>query len=544
MDFIRFLLKESGSDGRKVAYVTIGNGLASGLMVSIVIKAAAATGTSKGVFANLVLFLVTAVIIMLSRRYSLTQITVITETIVDKIRLRIIDKIRRTDLLYFENSETSHFLNLLTTEAQRISSTASQVITATSSAVMLIVSFALILVHSVAAFALTFGFIVIVVFAYRISVKAAEPVIKRSLEIENDYFKLVQEFWSGFKELKIDAQKNKAFFSDHLNPLADSVRDTKIAGANIFVNSALIAFGSFYLLIGTVIFILPKISSTSSSIISQVTATILFIYGPLGEVVGILPQISKASNSIKAIAAMEESLDNELSNKLAVNYNEIPKPYAFDKIEAKDVIFRYPTVDDTPGYSIGPVNLSINKGEIIFIKGGNGSGKSTFLKVITGLYKPSSGALLINGSIVTSANYHRFRNLYSIIFTDFHLFEKIYTTSSIDEDKLNSLMTAMDLANKTSYIEGRFSHLSLSTGQRKRLALIVAILEQKEVLIFDEWAADQDPSFRKHFYEVILPELKSSGRTIIAATHDDRYFHICDRCFSMEYGLISETKIT
>ena len=131
MDFIRFLLKESGSDGRKVAYVTIGNGLASGLMVSIVIKAAAATGTSKGVFANLVLFLVTAVIIMLSRRYSLTQITVITETIVDKIRLRIIDKIRRTDLLYFENSETSHFLNLLTTEAQRISSTASQVITAT-----------------------------------------------------------------------------------------------------------------------------------------------------------------------------------------------------------------------------------------------------------------------------------------------------------------------------------------------------------------------------------------------------------------------------
>jgi putative ATP-binding cassette transporter len=126
--------------------------------------------------------------------------------------------------------------------------------------------------------------------------------------------------------------------------------------------------------------------------------------------------------------------------------------------------------------------------------------------------------------------------MFSAVFTDFHLFDRLYGQDQIEQEQVDQLLAEMELDSKTRMADGRFTQLNLSTGQRKRLALIVALLGNKNVLVFDEWAADQDPSFRKHFYETILPHLKSEGRTIIAATHDDRYFHVADRVFKMEWG--------
>ena len=80
-----------------------------------------------------------------------------------------------------------------------------------------------------------------------------------------------------------------------------------------------------------------------------------------------------------------------------------------------------------------------------------------------------------------------------------------------------------------SYADGRFSTLDLSTGQRKRLAMVAALLDDKPIYIFDEWAADQDPGFRRYFYEGLLGELKARGKTVLAVTHDDRYFGVADR---------------
>jgi putative pyoverdin transport system ATP-binding/permease protein len=130
---------------------------------------------------------------------------------------------------------------------------------------------------------------------------------------------------------------------------------------------------------------------------------------------------------------------------------------------------------------------------------------------------------------------------YSRIFTDFHLFDRLYGLEVIDEDRIVQLIDQMGLSEKTAFYEGRFSNIELSTGQRKRLALITVLLENKPILIFDEWAADQDPTFRKHFYHDILPALKKEGKTIIAATHDDHYFHTADRVIEMDFGHFVES---
>ncbi|MCK5926529.1 MAG: ATP-binding cassette domain-containing protein, partial [Methylococcales bacterium] len=160
----------------------------------------------------------------------------------------------------------------------------------------------------------------------------------------------------------------------------------------------------------------------------------------------------------------------------------------------------------------------------------------TFLKLLVGLYYPTEGAIYVDDDVIDDYNYQDYRELFSIIFTDFHLFDRLYGVENIESEQVNFWLKKMRMDKITRFKNGRFTNTDLSTGQRKRLAFIAAILEDKPILILDEFAADQDPDFRKYFYETVLLELKSMGKTVIAVTHDDHYFHISDRVLKMDGG--------
>jgi len=189
---------------------------------------------------------------------------------------------------------------------------------------------------------------------------------------------------------------------------------------------------------------------------------------------------------------------------------------------------------------VGPLSTRIRRGETIFIVGGNGCGKTTALKLLTGLYYPGSGTIRVDRELLTRGNVQNYRELFSTVFAQFHLFDRLYGLEKADPEQVKALLVEMELAGKTRFEGGRFTDLSLSTGQRKRLALVVALLEDKEILVFDEWAADQDPHFRKYFYEVVLKRLKEQGKTVLAVTHDERFWKLADRIVKMEYGSIVE----
>jgi putative ATP-binding cassette transporter len=176
----------------------------------------------------------------------------------------------------------------------------------------------------------------------------------------------------------------------------------------------------------------------------------------------------------------------------------------------------------------------------LFLVGGNGSGKTTLLKLITALYPPDEGGIRVDDLVIGPTNAQSYRNLFSAIFSDFHLFEKLHGLGDATPERVNELLRRMELSDKTAFEGGRFTNINLSTGQRKRLALVVAYLEDKPVYLFDEVAADQDPHFRRYFYETMLPELKAKGRTIVVVSHDDRYFHLADRVLKMDDGKLSE----
>ena len=189
-------------------------------------------------------------------------------------------------------------------------------------------------------------------------------------------------------------------------------------------------------------------------------------------------------------------------------------------------------------FTAGPLDFTLRRGETVFMTGGNGSGKSTALKLLCGLYRPDGGRILCDGTPIDTDNRQQYREIFSGVFTDFHLFDRLYGIDA-DPGDVARLIARMELSDKVGFEKGRFSTSDLSTGQRKRLAMIVALLEDREVYLFDEWAADQDAHFREVFYGEMLADFKARGKTVVAVTHDDHYWDRCDRRVALDLGMIT-----
>jgi putative ATP-binding cassette transporter len=208
----------------------------------------------------------------------------------------------------------------------------------------------------------------------------------------------------------------------------------------------------------------------------------------------------------------------------------------FGSISFDGIGFSYRDPARESSFTTGPWSLQLHRGELLFLLGGNGSGKSTALKLMSGLYPLDSGCIRVDGIALAPEVLQEYRELFSCIFPDFHLFDRLHGLDHVDPEQVRRLIARMELSDKVGFEAGRFSTQELSTGQRKRLAMIVALLEDREIYFFDEWAADQDAHFRTAFYTEILPELKQRGKTVVVVTHDDRFWHLSDRTVTLDLG--------
>jgi putative ATP-binding cassette transporter len=254
-----------------------------------------------------------------------------------------------------------------------------------------------------------------------------------------------------------------------------------------------------------------------------------------------IPILLNANASALRIDRLEQALQTTLVNE---ERRAIVAPKRFERIDLRNIEFRYTDRFSDTVFKIGPIDFTLQSGELVFITGGNGSGKSTFLRVFSGLYPPDSGEVLLDGRPVTDANRDEYRGLMSAIFFDYHLFQRLYGIEA-DPADVTSLLTQFRLADKTALSEGEFRTLDLSGGQRRRLALIVSLLEKRPIMLLDEWTAEQDPEFRAKFYDDLLPEMLKAGATIVVITHDDRYLdelHLPARRIKMDYGRIVEQR--
>jgi len=339
----------------------------------------------------------------------------------------------------------------------------------------------------------------------------------------------------GIKELKIHRGRREAFLNQSLQA---SVQQQERQGYYRQLFRAIASTWGrmlMFLILGLLLIVLPAYVETDARSLGSYVLVVFFMIQPMGSLKTQLPQLSQARAALERV----EAIGMDLSAIAERGADRAVRPLtSWEQVELVNVTYLHRGQGEDPSFTLGPINLTFKPGELVFLGGGNGSGKTTFGKLLTGLYVPREGEIRLNGQTVRRAALERYRQLFSVIFSEFHLFSELHGLSAPDlEDKARAYLKLFQLDNRVSVSNGAFSTTTrLSSGQRKRLALLVAYLEDRPFYIFDEWAADQDPHFKEVFYTQLLPELKARGKAVLAITHDDRYYHIADRLLLLEDG--------
>ncbi|WP_439829408.1 multidrug ABC transporter permease/ATP-binding protein [Aeromonas caviae] len=346
-------------------------------------------------------------------------------------------------------------------------------------------------------------------------------------QAEDRLYQNYQSIIAGCKELALNRERAHFVYHQLYEQNARDYRE-QIIRADTYHLSA-VNWSNIMMLgaIGLVFFLANGLGWANTNVAATFALTLLFLRTPLLQGIGALPTLIAAQVAFDKIAALNLAEPDEA-------FPLPPAPRPWQRIELEQVSFHY---QGEGGFSVGPINLVIERGEQIFLIGGNGSGKSTLAMLLTGLYQPVSGRILLDGEPVTDRN--GYLALFSAIFTDYHLFQHLLGPEP-KEALVAEWLERLQMGSKLAIKDGFIADIDLSQGQRKRVALLLALAEQREVMLFDEWAADQDPQFRRIFYQVLLPRLKEMGKTVIAISHDDHYFSLADRLLEMRQGRLTE----
>ncbi|MFQ2604346.1 multidrug ABC transporter permease/ATP-binding protein [Aeromonas caviae] len=346
-------------------------------------------------------------------------------------------------------------------------------------------------------------------------------------QAEDRLYQNYQSIIAGCKELALNRERAHFVYHQLYEQNARDYRE-QIIRADTYHLSA-VNWSNIMMLgaIGLVFFLANGLGWANTNVAATFALTLLFLRTPLLQGIGALPTLIAAQVAFDKIAALNLAEPDEA-------FPLPPAPRPWQRIELEQVSFHY---QGEGGFSVGPINLVIERGEQIFLIGGNGSGKSTLAMLLTGLYQPVSGRILLDGEPITDRN--GYLGLFSAIFTDYHLFQHLLGPEP-KEALVAEWLERLQMGSKLAIEDGFIADIDLSQGQRKRVALLLALAEQREVMLFDEWAADQDPQFRRIFYQVLLPRLKEMGKTVIAISHDDHYFSLADRLLEMRQGRLTE----
>lgn len=379
-------------------------------------------------------------------------------------------------------------------------------------------------------------FIAIGVVSYQLPVIKAFRLLRLAREQSDALFNHFRTLIGGNKELKLHRRRQEAFLSQVLQPTAAAYCRQNIAGMRIY--NAAASWGQIlvFIVIGLVIFALPHFRIVTVQSLTGYSLTLLYMMAPLQAIMNNLPNISRASVAIRKIESLGLSLTTQTVESISTEHPTL----SWKTLKLDSVIHIYHCeAEDTP-FTLGPIDLTFYPGELVFLVGGNGSGKTTLAKLVSGLYAPEGGRIWFDGKLITDENRDYYRQHFSVVFSDFHLFENLL---GLDGPKLDEhardYLARLQLQHKVKINDGALSTIALSQGQRKRLALLTAYLEDRPLYIFDEWAADQDPIFKRFFYLELLPELKARGKTILVISHDDQYYDLGDRLIKLDYGRIS-----
>jgi putative ATP-binding cassette transporter len=486
-----------------------------------------------------VFFIVMLLMYRSSQNYLIKSVSREVEEALDRKRQRVVDETLSLSLRDIEEIGRNRIRDGMAGHYMSLSQSIVPIINGFESLILLICLFGYVLYLSVFAAGMAVLVVGLLIIGYLNRQKKMASELEISDQADAQYRRLTDAVVGGAKELQLSTARRSALEAI-MKSVSTTVANGRSLSAEHFAEMLTTGTTAAYLLAGSIVFIMPLIAPDKADMeMSRLVIAIIFLLGPIGSVLQTMQQVTMAQFALSSINAFELEITKRYANyKKASKQGTADWEFKpFQNISLKSVGY---THAGSNGFSIQNIDLKIEKGEVIFLTGGNGSGKTTLLSVLTGLYPRASGSIFINEQELPVMLPQQFRELFASVFTDFFIFDQPF---GLDEQGMVIFEEWLNRLNVRDKFTGDIDELGkvdLSTGQRKRVALALALAEQRPILILDEWAADQDPDTRRIFYEEILPTLKNEGITIFAITHDEQYFHCCDRRLNIIEGQFSE----
>ncbi|MFY9926309.1 MAG: cyclic peptide export ABC transporter [Opitutaceae bacterium] len=374
---------------------------------------------------------------------------------------------------------------------------------------------------------------------YRVLIRSGFGHLVAARDGQDRLFQHFRSLTEGIKEMKLHRARRESFLREDVVRAAEVCQRHNVAAELRFILAQNWSQLLFLALIGLILFLLPHLQTVSPQAMTGFVIATLYLMGPLAGLLGSLSVFSRANVSLHKVEQLGLSLSLHPSDNGAIGSGRFYSE-PFETLELIQVEHHYYREKEDDNFMLGPIDLTLRPGELVFLIGGNGSGKSTLAKVITGLYPPLAGEIRLNGIAIGDDNRDDYRQCFSAVFADYFLFERIFAKGGADADRrARDYLARLHLDHKVSIKDGVFSTTQLSQGQRKRLALLCAYIEDRPFYLFDEWASDQDPLFKEVFYTKLLPELRQLRKAVLVISHDDRYFDCADRLIKLDYGKIT-----
>jgi putative ATP-binding cassette transporter len=534
MHLLSFLLRTS----RAQLLIAIATGCLSGgssaALIALISRSIGSSSSELGILT--VAFIALVVIALVTSMISQVVLIRLAQDAVFHLRLRLARQILASELGHLERLGNARLTATLTEDVQAVATAVSSFPFLCIDAATIVGCFIYIGTLSWMVFLMVMGVFISAFLCCQWILAQGRTRLANARDDQDILFRHFRAITDGIKELKLHHLRRQVFLEEDLQQTSRSFRRHNVDALVLFATAA--SFGKliFFFAIGFVLFALPHLLTISLAALSGYVLTFTYLILPLDKIVLKLPILGQASVSLEKIEALGLSLSRRSEN--------LDQPPAilphWQTLTLEQVCHTYQRSQDS-SFTLGPINLTLHPGEIVFIIGGNGSGKSTLAKLLTGLYAPESGNLYLDGVAIDDRNREWYRQHFSAVFADFYLFDRLLGLDTPDATA-QQYLEQLHLDHKVRIAGGRLSTTELSQGQRKRLTLLTAYLEDRPILLFDEWASDQDPMFRSLFYEVFLPSLQRQGKTILVISHDDHYFHLADRTLKLDYGKIESDR--
>jgi putative ATP-binding cassette transporter len=528
-----FLHRETAGMRLGIIAPSVVAGLTRGALLAATNAAAAKAGGGRTIDPLLLgVFLGCLLVYLLAAYASAIASNALVRRLLHRLRLGICEKLIGAPLRLVEQQDPGKIFTLIGHESEGLANVAKDFVVTFQAGIVLAFALGYLAWLSPPSFLIALLTIAAGGITYYWHEHKAKQRYRLAREKEVEYFDTMYDLLHGFRDLK-QGRAQQAGIMAHLRQVSDEFRNLSAASMRLYQISELVSQAFTFLLIAIIVFVIPALFPGGPVSVYQLLATILYLLAPVEQMISSVPSLSRGAVALANIEKLEQTIRAEPLPALPA-----AAPASFERIVFSQVHFKFRSENKDENFDLGPLDLELRRGETLLIRGGNGAGKTTLLKLIAGLYHPEDGEILLDGKPVTAADSESYRELFAMVFSDPYLTRKLYGLDAPDADMVRTLLRELQLDRKTALEQDRFTATRLSAGQRKRLAYAISRLRDRQIYIFDEFAADQDPQFRAYFYTELLPGLKRQGKTVIAVTHDERWFGAGDRLVKLEYGRI------